>query len=221
MNPTLHTSAELFIASGCSHCPIVLNELSERVKSGQLATLDISNIAVDTHRAEKYNVRSVPWFSLQNNSSFMIFNGDYTPKEIQHWLNISKQEDAMKEYIEYKLGSGKLMTIMQIIQLKPDMFSYVIEMLKDEDTSMDIRIGLDALTENLSSENILQQYANEFKSIASTDNIRLQIDALHYLALTGDINNKAFLLEKAKDKNTQIKEAAEEALETLADLITE
>lgn len=219
MSSPTPTSAQLFIATGCSHCPVVLKELSDQLKSGQLAALDIDNIAVDNSRAEKLNIRSVPWFSLTNNNTFMIFTGDYTPKEIQRWLKSSQNKNGMKEYIEYKLSSGQLMTIMQVIQLNPDMFSHVVDMLKDEETSMDIRIGLDALTENFSSDKILQQYTDEFKAIASTDNVRLQIDALHYIALTGDIKNKSFLQEKTNDKNLQIKNAAIEALETLADLV--
>ena len=48
---------------------------------------------------------------------------------------------------------------------------------------------------------------------------RLQIDALHYIALTGDIENKHFLQQQSENTNPQIREAALEALETLNDLI--
>lgn len=219
MKTNIKPSAELFIATGCSHCPLVLSELSEQLKKGQISSLNISNIAVDNEKAEKLNIRSVPWFSLTNDNSFMIFSGDHSPKEIQKWIKTSQTDNGMQKYIEEYLTSGQLMTIRQAIQLKPEIFSNIISMLEDEETSMNIRIGLDALIENFSATKILQEYTAALKKIASTNNIRLQIDALHYIALTGDAENKEFLQEKTKDKDQQIKDAAVEALATLNDLI--
>lgn len=213
------TSADLFVATGCSHCPAVLQNLSEDLKKGNLASLHITNIATDNTRAEKLNIRSVPWFSLSNINCFMIFSGKHSAKEIEQWLAISQSENGMQEYIAEHLKSGQLMTVVQTIQINPKMFSYVIEMIKDEETSMDLRIGLDVLIENFAATDILQQYSGELKKIASLDNTRLEIDALHYIALTADIRNKEFLQEKSNVSDNQIQEAAIEALETLEDLI--
>lgn len=65
MESNLKTSAELFVATGCRHCPVILNELSEQLKNGQISSLNITNIAVDNEKADKLNIRSVPWFSLK------------------------------------------------------------------------------------------------------------------------------------------------------------
>ena len=219
MNQNTKPSVELFIATGCTHCPVVLKELSENIKRGEIASLNITNIAVDNKKAEELNIRSVPWFSLSNNNSFMIFSGEHSPKEIKQWLAVSQTDDGMQEYIEELLKGGQLLTVANAIQIKPEIYSHVVKMLEDEETSMDIRIGLDALTESLSDTGILKRFAPDFKKIASNDNVRLQIDALHYLALTADSDNKEFLLEKTNDKNPQISEAAKEAVETLDDLI--
>lgn len=213
-------SVELFIATGCVHCPVVLNELSENIKKGEISSLNVTNIAVDNKKANELNIRSVPWFSLSQDDSFMIFSGEHSPKEIKQWISHIQTDTGMQTYIEESLGSGQLLTVANAIQIKPEIYSHVINMLEDEETSMDIRIGLDALTESLSATQILQRFADDFKKIASNDNVRLQIDALHYLALTADTDNKDFLLEKTKDKNPQISEAAIEALETLDDLIS-
>lgn len=219
MNSNIKSSAELFVATGCSHCPIVLNELSEQLKKGELASLSITNIAVNNERAAELGVRSVPWFSLSNDNSLMIFNGDHTSKEVQKWLSISETKDGMQEYIEEYLANGQLMTITQAIQIKPEIFAHVIAMLENEETGMTTRIGLDALLENFSSTELLQQQISSLKKIALSKNTRLQIDALHYIALTGDANNKTFLEELTTDEDEQVKEAAIEALETLEDLL--
>lgn len=213
------TSVELFVATGCSHCPLVLNELSEQLKKGAIAELKVTNIAVDNRRADELNIRSVPWFSLSSNDSFMIFSGNYSPKEIQKWLKASQTTEGMSDYIEECLSTGELMTIVQAINIQPKVLGSVIAMLGDEETSMDIRIGLDVLIEQFSKTKTLQDYTSELKAIALSNIPRLQIDALHYIALTGNIENKIFLQEQAENTNPQIKEAALEAIETLNDLI--
>ena len=212
--------AELFIATGCNHCPIVQTELNEQLKKGDIANLNITNIAVDNIKAGKLNVRSAPWFSLANKTSYMIFIGNYSPKEINQWIKKIKSQNGMQQYIEECLNTGQLSTLIQVIQSKPKIYSHIIAMFKNEETSIDIRIGLDALTESLSGTDILKLYSRDFLEIASSNNIRLQIDALHYIALMGDVNNKEFLQHKSKDKNNQIKEAAIDALDTLDTLDT-
>lgn len=221
MKTTSPVSVELFIATGCQHCPVVLQALNEKLKTGEIASLNITNIAIDSLKAEKLNIRNVPWFSLSNDSSYMIFSGQHSPKEIQQWLTTSKSENGMHKYISEYLKSGQLMQVVQAIQIEPKMFSHVIDMIKDEQTSMDLRIGLDVLVENFTATEVLQNYSDELKAIALSDNTRLVIDALHYIALTGDFKNKCFLQDKTKDDDEQIKEAAIEALETLEDFIND
>ena len=219
MNHSKQASAKLFIATGCSHCPVVLDTLSEQLKNGHLSSLTVTNIAVDNEKAEKLGIRSVPWFSLKNENTFMIFSGKYSPKEIQKWITSSQNKNGMQEYIEESLSTGQLMTISQVIQLHPETFSTVISMIKDEDTSMDIRIGLDALIESFAATEVLQKSVEELKKIVLSNNVRLQIDALHYIALTGDTENIIFLQEQTKQQDQQVKDAAVEALETLNNLI--
>jgi len=219
---SIHTpQAELFIASGCAHCPTVMSQLCELLKVGKLSQLKITNIAVDNERATLLNIRSVPWFSLSAPLSSMVFSGNYSAKEISQWVETSQTKEAMVSYIETLLKEGNLMTVVQAIQLAPQTFASVIDMLKDEETSIDLRIGLDALLENFTASDTLKQQTAALLKMASEDNVRLQIDALHYLALTADINNKAFIKEKTLDEDKQIREAAVEALETLNDLIEE
>lgn len=219
MEQNTKPSAELFIATGCHHCPIVLAELSEQLKKGKLSSLNVINIAVDNSLAGKFNIRSVPWFSLSNNDSLMVFSGEHSPKEINQNITTSQNKNGIQEYIEKSLASGEIMNIAQAINIKPEVLSSVITMLGDEETSMDIRIGLDALIEQFAETETLNKYTNELKDIASKNNPRLQIDALHYIALTGDIGNKEFIDEHTKNADKQIKEAAIEALETLNDLL--
>lgn len=211
-------NVELFIATGCSHCPIVLNELSEQLKKGAIASLKITNIAVDNKRAAELNIRSVPWFSISHDDSYMIFSGSHSPKEIQQWVKTANNKDGMQEYVEDALSNGQLATVIQAIEIEPASFAAVISMLEDEDTSMEVRIGLDALIESFSSSEVLKNNVDAFKKIARSNNLRLQIDALHYIALAGNREDSDFLNEFTQQDDPQLKDAAVEAIETLNDL---
>lgn len=213
--------AELLIATGCAHCPNVLNELSKQLKSGKLSQLHVTNIAVDNDRATQLNVRSVPWFRLENSATSMIFSGNHSGKEISQWIDASSNQQGMRQYIEELLSKGNLLTVVQAIELLPATFSSVMDMLEDEETGMETRIGLDALLENFSATETLKKQSPRLKKMAEEDNVRLQIDALYYLALTADATNSAFINDKRQDKDKQIQEAATEALETLNDLLKE
>jgi len=212
-------TVELFVATGCSHCPIVLNELSEQLKKGTIASLKITNIAVDNERAAQLNIRSVPWFSVKHDSSFMIFSGSHTPKEIRQLISTAQTEKGMQDYIEDALSKGQLNTVIQAIEIEPASFAAIISMLEDEDTSMEVRIGLDALIESFASSEVLKVNVDAFKKIANSNNLRLQIDALHYIALAAEPENGSFIKKFTQHEDPQLKEAAVEALETLNDLV--
>jgi hypothetical protein len=211
-------SVELFVATGCSHCPIVLNELSEQLKKGTIASLRITNIAVDNERAAQLNIRSVPWFSIHHDASFMIFSGSHSPKEIRQWIKTSQTGNGMQDYVKDALSNGQLATVIQAIEIEPSSFAAIISMLEDEDTSMEVRIGLDALIESFASSDVLKNNVDAFKNIVRNNDLRLQIDALHYIALAGDPEDSAFINEFTQHEDPQLREAAVEALETLNDL---
>ena len=217
MTPTTPLNADLFVATGCTHCPVVLNELSEQLKKGALASISITNIAVDNEKAAKLNIRSVPWFSLSNDNGLMIFSGAHTPKEIQQWIKTAQQKDGMQLYIEDALKNGQLATVVQAIEIAPAGFTSIIHMLEDEETSMETRIGLDALVEDFAGTELLKNNIEAFKNIARGNNLRLQIDALHYIALAGDTKQKDFIQKFTQHADAQLKDAATEALETLAE----
>jgi thiol-disulfide isomerase/thioredoxin len=58
------TTATLFISGTCPHCPAVMQSLTQLVKAGKLARLDIFNIELNADAAATRGVRSVPWVQL-------------------------------------------------------------------------------------------------------------------------------------------------------------
>jgi len=50
--------AILFIAPDCPHCPAVLQALSELLKDGEIAEMEISNMALMPEKAQQLGIRS-------------------------------------------------------------------------------------------------------------------------------------------------------------------
>jgi len=50
----------LFIAPGCPHCPAVLQALSELLKDGEIAEMEVSNMALLPEKSQQLGIRSVP-----------------------------------------------------------------------------------------------------------------------------------------------------------------
>jgi thiol-disulfide isomerase/thioredoxin len=63
MSPT-PPDALLFITPVCTHCPSVLQSLSELVKQAQVGKLTVVNIAAHPEQAAEYDVRGAPWLRL-------------------------------------------------------------------------------------------------------------------------------------------------------------
>ena len=56
--------AELLLAPGCAHCPVVLAALAELIKAGRIGRLEVINIASHPEEAEARGVRGVPWIRI-------------------------------------------------------------------------------------------------------------------------------------------------------------
>ena len=76
-------SALLLIATGCQHCPSMLQSLSDLIKEGKIARLEIVNIVQDPERAQALNVRSVPWLKI---GEYELI-GLKTKTEILQWID--------------------------------------------------------------------------------------------------------------------------------------
>ena len=53
--------AQILLATGCAHCPAVLEGLSRLLKLGKIGRLEAVNIVEHPQAAQAVGTRSVPW----------------------------------------------------------------------------------------------------------------------------------------------------------------
>lgn len=204
--------AEILIATGCAHCPAVLQALSDLIKEGLISELRVSNIVVDPARAQELGVRTTPWTRI---GPFTL-PGNYSPKELRHWAQQAGSEEGIADYIRSHLKDGQLQQIEDFLNQHPEWLEAIISLLEQEDLEIQVRLGLDAVLESLAGSDALKQLTPEFARLSEHDNAQIRGDATHYLALSGDPAVRPQLEKRLEDDSAEIREIAREGLDHLA-----
>lgn len=204
-------SALLLIATGCSHCPSVLQSLSELIKEGKLSSLEVVNIVAAPERAQTLNVRSVPWVKL----------GEYelvglkTKAELQQWIDKSSAPDDMAAYFEELMTSGEISKVQQMVEDKPQQIQTLFDIMANEKSSLSARIGVGAIIEHFAGSELLISNIETLGKYITDKNARIRNDACYYLGLSQHQSAKQFIMPLLNDEDKDVRETAEEALEEI------
>jgi hypothetical protein len=206
------TSAVLLISSGCPHCRAVLDGLSTLVKDGRLARLLIINLSVAPEAARDYGVRSVPWCRI----GAIELDGLHTAEELRYWAEQAQADTGVATYIAHLLEGGRRQSALVYLQKYPDRFPAILPLLSDPDTAIQVRLGLDAILEDLKFSPQLHSITRELGRLSEHDDPRIRADACHYLSLTGNSEAIPFLRARENDGNADVREIAQESLAALS-----
>ena len=204
-------SALLLIASGCQHCPSVLQSLSELIKEGQLSHLEVVNIVEDPERARQLNVRSVPWVKL---GEFELV-GLKSKTELQQWIEKSSDPDNLAAYFEELMTSGELSKVQQWVADKPESIQGLFDIMTNEKSSLSARIGVGAIIEALAGSELLQSQIETLGALCQHPSAQVRNDACYYLGLSHSPQATALIRPLLKDENSDVRESAEDALSEL------
>ena len=206
--------AELLIATGCAHCPVVLEGLSSLIKEGVISSLRVTNIANQPERAQQLGVRSVPWLQLGP----FVLQGLHSPAELREWAERAGSMEGMSIYLHDQLKQGNLDAMEALLHREPEWLGALIPLIEQEDTDMKVRIGIDALLESLATNTNLDGLVEELGRLSQHERQSLRSDASHYLSLTRSPAAIPFLEARLHDESDEVREIAEEGLTELKTL---
>ena len=206
--------AELLIATGCAHCPVVLEGLSTLIKEGVISSLRVTNIVNQPERAQELGVRSVPWLQL---GPFTL-QGLHSPAELREWAERAGSMEGMSVYLHDQLKQGNLDAMEALLSAQPAWLDALIPLLEQEDTDMKVRIGVDALLETLAASTDLGKLIDELGRLSQHERQSLRSDATHYLSLTRSPAAIPFLEARLQDESTEVRDIAKEGLAELSAL---
>ena len=181
------------------------------LKENALGKLEVINIHQHPEVAQQLNVRSVPWLKLGE----FTLSGSYSLNELRDYIDFNNNEDGISKYIDHQLSEGQLSSLADEIQNHPHWLSSVIQLLADDDTSMQTRLGIDSLIEGLSGTDLLRDYTDDLGQLSKQVHVSRLADIIHYLGLTHSKKAIEFIKTHCDHENPDIRETCQDALEEI------
>jgi len=213
MSNEIVPDAELMIAPGCAHCPVVLAGLAELIKAGQIGRLEVINIARHPELAEERGVRGVPWIRI---GPFEL-TGAHSQAELKELATRAGSETGLMHYLRESLETGELDRVIAVCRRSPEMLPPLLALAGDPETPFAVRIGAGAVLEDLATDGLLSDLVDDISRLAASPHSQTRADAAHFLSLTGNEKARPALEQLTRDKDREVREIA---TESLADLVS-
>lgn len=200
----------LLVSPGCPHCHAMKSILQLLQQQGRLTDFDVVDISEQPEVAEAYGVRSAPWLRLGE----LEFVGSHSQAELEPWLP-GTASATLEGYFAHLLKAGNLAQVTDRVRREPETLSALIKLLADVDTPITVQLGIGAVMESMEGNEALARQTSSLAGLVDSKEPRIRADVCHYLGLTGDAAALPALQICLKDDNPDVREIAQEAIETL------
>ena len=200
--------ALLLTTPGCAHCAALKKILDKLVNEDKIDQLDVVDVTKQPDIAGQYGVKSVPWLQLGD----FQFRGSMTEKELRQWLDHLNSKQGNSHYIKHLLTNGELNTVIQMVHDSRQDIMDLLPLVQEADLDYKVRLGISAVFEELEGDDKLKNIVDDLGELARHESPRVRSDAAHFLALTHSDNAIPYLQQLAADKNSEVREIAEDAL---------
>lgn len=203
--------ALLLLATGCAHCPVVLQHLSQLLKQGKIGRLEAVNIVEHPQVAQSLGTRSVPWTRI---GSFEL-EGILSQGELERWIDLAGRKEGTASYLSHLLESQRAHGAVSWLQRHPDALGDLLSLLKSPETPIVVRIGISVVAEELQGTPLWKSVLTGLLPLAESPNPTLRADVAHYLGLTLSKQAIEPLRGMLDDDHPDVREIAAESLDLL------
>ncbi len=203
----------LFIAPSCPHCPGVLQALSELLKDGDIAEMEVSNMALLPEKAQQLGIRSVPWIKI---GEFEL-TGSQTKAELKSWIQRSQSATGMQDYLQELFTTGQLNKVISLLKKEPDLLRHLVPMMANKNVPLGAKIGIGAVFEEFQDSTAMQPVIPLLISLLNSKQSSVRHDACHYLGLTKSLDAIEAIKPLLYDNSEEIRETAHEALQVISE----
>jgi thiol-disulfide isomerase/thioredoxin len=197
------------LATGCHHCPALLESLNGLLKQGRIGRLEAINIAARPEITSEYNVRGVPWTRV---GQFEL-EGALTPKEMEQWVSRAAHGRGVCEYFSLSLETQRPDKVVAWLEDNPQDMTSLLGLLEVESTPMAVRIGVGVVMEQLEGYPGLADALPRLILLSRSEQANIRADAAHFLGLTHSPKAKEALVALLDDSHPDVREIAADSLE--------
>lgn len=201
----------MLLGTHCPHCPGVLSVLTDFVKQGIIASLEVVNLEKKPDIAEQLNVRTVPWIRI----GWYELEGLHSKKELQQWAELAGSSEGAIAYFSEVLAAGQVNKVLSILRAHVELMSYMFELLADADAKINTRLGVGVIMEEYASDAEFAQYIPALGELTQHQDARVRSDACHYLSLTKNRDALSYVTVLLEDESAEVREVARESMEDL------
>lgn len=197
------------LATGCQHCPVVLETLNQQLKQGKIGRLEAVNILNRPEIASELNVRSVPWTRV---GQFEL-EGAMTPHTIEMWVSRATAGNGIGNYFSEALEAQRPDKVIRWLERNPENLKDLLQLLEIESTPMAARIGVGVVMEQLEGDVRLADSLPTLISLSQSEHANIRADAAHFLGLTHSARAKPVLTKLLDDSHPDVREIAADSLQ--------
>lgn len=208
---TSRLDAVLVISEHCPHCEGMLRLLSERVKRGQIDSLQIVNIQSLEQYFPTLSIRSVPWLKLADAE----LPGAHDAEEIDQWITYAREGRSLSEFYARLFQSGQMTEVLRRVRAEPGKLEVMMQLLFRKPSRFVERIGIGAVIEDLEAQPELAGIIPLLNKLAVSDDAKDRTDAAYYLGLTHSDKALPILMQLAEDDSLEVAEEAADAIELI------
>lgn len=200
----------LFTTPACPHCPGVKQALGILAQEGLIASMEVVDLAAHPERAQVLGVKSVPWFRIGE----LEFEGAMSLGELRTWAMraASVSVSGLKDYFFEMLKSGRRHKVEDMIRADPQRSVALVDLIRDSEASMAIRLGIGAVLEEFQGSAIAAPMVPQLAEMLHDPEPRNRADAAHFLSLIGDAQARELLRGCLSAPDPEVREIAYDAL---------
>lgn len=202
----------LFTTPTCPHCPGVKQSMGILLKERLIASLEVVDLAAHPERAQALSVKSVPWFRIGE----LKFEGAMSLGELRAWAMRAASASGLKEYFFEMLKSGRRGKVEDMIRADPQRSIALVDLMRDPEASMAIRLGIGAVLEEFQGSVIASPMVPKLGDMLHDPEPRNRADAAHFLSLIGDMQALDILRGCLDHPDPEVREIAYDALSSPA-----
>jgi len=206
--------AILMLTRQCPHCASVMKSLSEMVKQGELASLEIINLEKKPEMAEKLGIRTVPWIKI----GWFELEGLHSQKELQQKAQQAASDEGVLAHISEELLEGRVNKVLSLIEGQHNLIRHALVLLGDAEAKINVRLGVGVVIEEYASTDWFAAYIPQLAEYAHHKDERVRADACHYLSLTKNSEVIPYIKSLIDDSSEQVREVAEDSLQDLREM---
>lgn len=201
----------MLLGTHCPHCPAVLSALADLVKQDVIASLEVVNLEKKPEIAEQLGVRTVPWVRI----GWYELEGLHSKKELQQWAERAGTDEGAIAYFSEVLAAGQVNKVLSILKSRPELMSYMFDLLEDAEAKINIRLGVGVVMEEYAGGEVFTGYISRLGELTRHADARVRSDACHYLSLTGNRDVLPYIKALLDDEDAEVREVAGESLDDL------